>query len=251
MGREATNSKYMNIRKRVQATGALKPSFGVADPELRDGDTPVLVEATADMYQPPTGYPPQSNYPQQMNYPPQQPPPPGYPPQMNYQAQPGYPQPGYYGQPQPGYGQPQPGYGQPMQYAQYGQQHQNTLVDIIECPKYYPIISGGALGTKVTQQPTSQPVVLAAPYRDHMTAAILVTLCCFWPTGIIAILRASEARSAMARGDVAAAASHSRSAKSMVTISIVIGVISIILLTIILGVYFGLLMSSINKRYNY
>lgn len=44
---------------------------------------------------------------------------------------------------------------------------------------------------QITQQPTSGATVVAS-YQDHMTAAILVTLCCFWPTGIVAIIKASE-----------------------------------------------------------
>ncbi|KAH9490122.1 hypothetical protein Btru_045016 [Bulinus truncatus] len=45
----------------------------------------------------------------------------------------------------------------------------------------------------VTRQPIiSTRQVGGTPYRDYMTAAILVTLCCFWPTGILAILRASD-----------------------------------------------------------
>lgn len=53
-----------------------------------------------------------------------------------------------------------------------------------------------------------------------------------------------QARSAMARGDIASAQAHARSAKSMIIISVVVGGIAYIALGIIIGVYVGIIMSS-------
>ncbi|XP_076115040.1 proline-rich transmembrane protein 1-like isoform X1 [Mytilus galloprovincialis] len=82
------------------------------------------------------------------------------------------------------------------------------------------------------------------PPPDYMTRAIMVTVCCFWPIGIFAIMKASESKSAYARGDLAGAKENSRSAKQLSNIGIAAGVVSVVILVIIMGVYFGLIFSS-------
>ncbi|XP_059155540.1 proline-rich transmembrane protein 1-like [Physella acuta] len=105
--------------------------------------------------------------------------------------------------------------------------------------------------TVVVTQPTGNyPVVTGPAPPDQMCAAIFVTLCCFWPTGIVAIMRASDARNALARGDLASAQVHSRSARSMVIISVVIGIIAFVVAAIIIGVYVGLAVNSSYSTYN-
>ena len=43
------------------------------------------------------------------------------------------------------------------------------------------------------QQPMMVPGAASmGPPQDYMCAAIFVTLCCFWPTGIIAIMKAND-----------------------------------------------------------
>lgn len=110
-----------------------------------------------------------------------------------------------------GYSQPAPGY--------YNQNQTSVLV---------------APGAVTMNQP---------PPPDHMNLAIFVTLCCFWPTGIIAILKASEARSAINRGDILTAQSSSRSAKQMANISIIAGICSLVFGLVIVGIYVGVLLS--------
>ncbi|CAL1538280.1 unnamed protein product [Lymnaea stagnalis] len=168
-----------------------------------------------------------------------------YAPPPGYTQQPGYP--GYYGPPQPGYGYPQQGFEHPPQQG-YGPPPNYMGV---APPGQYPQQQFQYTGTNnivVTQQPGSYPIVGGPAPPDHMCAAIFVTLCCFWPTGIVAIMRASDARSALARGDIPAATAHARSAKSMVTISVVIGIIAFVLVAIIIGVYVGLAMRAINDQ---
>lgn len=83
------------------------------------------------------------------------------------------------------------------------------------------------------------------PPPDYMNRAIFVTICCFWPTGIFAIMKASESRSAYARGDVHSARSNSNSARQLSNISIMAGVASILVAVIFVGVYVGLVLRSI------
>ncbi|BFZ05199.1 hypothetical protein BsWGS_08238 [Bradybaena similaris] len=162
-----------------------------------------------------TPYPQGSNIPPGQGYAYTQ----GYPP-----AGQGYPMTGQ-GYPPAGQGYPPAGQGYPQSYG-YPQQHfQQANV--------------------VLAQPLIQPQAIAGPPPpDRMRAAIFATLCCFWPTGIVAIMRASDARSALARGDIASAQAHARSAKSMIIISVVVGGIAYIVLGIIIGVYVGIIMSS-------
>ncbi|XP_059155503.1 proline-rich transmembrane protein 1-like [Physella acuta] len=82
-------------------------------------------------------------------------------------------------------------------------------------------------------EPAKNTVVTVPVPPDQMCAAIFVTLCCFWPTGIVAILRASNARTALAQGDLTSAQVYSRTARSMVIISVVLGIITYILIIII------------------
>ncbi|XP_060570977.1 proline-rich transmembrane protein 1-like [Ruditapes philippinarum] len=82
---------------------------------------------------------------------------------------------------------------------------------------------------------------------DYSTQAWIACLCCFWPTGLIAIMKASESRDALARGDLAAAHAASNTARQMVRISWAIGVITVILLAVIFGVLYGVVLSSVSS----
>ncbi|CAL1538279.1 unnamed protein product [Lymnaea stagnalis] len=170
---------------------------------------------------------PPPDYNQQSGYPGYQ----GPTPQAGY----GYPQQGFASPPQQGYGPP-PNYmggAPPGQYPQQQFQYTNTN------------------NVVVTQQPGSFPVVAGPPPADHMCAAIFVTICCFWPTGILAIMKANEARNALARGDIPTATAHARSARSMVIISVVIGIIALVIAAIIIGVYVGLVTTSVRVNSSY
>lgn len=86
------------------------------------------------------------------------------------------------------------------------------------------------------------------PPPDYMTRAILVTVCCFWPIGIFAIMKASESRAAYARGDIASSKENSRSAKQLTNIGMAAGAVSLVIAMILMGVYIGLI---VNMRKQY
>ncbi|XP_052222497.1 proline-rich transmembrane protein 1-like isoform X2 [Dreissena polymorpha] len=90
------------------------------------------------------------------------------------------------------------------------------------------------------------PIYQTLPH-DYTTQAWLACLCCFWPTGLLAILKASEARDALARGDLYGAQSASNQARTMVRISYVVGVISVVVAVVILAVWFGVFINGINN----
>ncbi|XP_005112919.1 proline-rich transmembrane protein 1 isoform X3 [Aplysia californica] len=91
----------------------------------------------------------------------------------------------------------------------------------------------------VTHQPAvvTQPVIQQVP--DRMGLAIFVTLCCFWPLGIVAIMKASESRSALNHNDFVAANKHAESSKRLSLISIGCGVVSLIIVIVCVAVFFS------------
>ena len=65
----------------------------------------------------------------------------------------------------------------------------------------------------------------AARVPNYLVWAILVTLFCFLPTGIAAIVYSSQVGSKLAAGDVAGAMDASRKAKMWTIISVVAGIV--------------------------
>lgn len=65
----------------------------------------------------------------------------------------------------------------------------------------------------------------SAAVPNYLVWAILVTLFCFLPTGIVAIVFASQVSSKLAAGDVTGAMEASRKAKMWTIISVVVGVV--------------------------
>jgi hypothetical protein len=63
------------------------------------------------------------------------------------------------------------------------------------------------------------------PVPNYLVWAILVTLFCFLPTGIVAIVYASQVSTKLSAGDVAGATEASNKAKMWTIISAVAGVL--------------------------
>ncbi|XP_051899841.1 proline-rich transmembrane protein 1-like isoform X1 [Pristis pectinata] len=69
--------------------------------------------------------------------------------------------------------------------------------------------------------------------HDYLPIAVLTTICCFWPTGIIAIIKALETRAAMSRGDHLSAQIASRQARNYSFISLAVGISAMVLCAIL------------------
>jgi hypothetical protein len=67
------------------------------------------------------------------------------------------------------------------------------------------------------------------PVPNYLVWAILVTLFCFLPTGIVAIVYASQVSSKLAAGDRAGALESSRKAKTWSIVSAVVGVVFLVI----------------------
>lgn len=170
-------------------------------------------------HDPSAGPPPYAAQPQAAPYPNQ-------PPQQNmYQqgAPPQYPQGGY---PAGSYPQGQPYGGYPP--TSYGQQ--STV--IVSQPGGY--IAGAG--------------IVAAP-PNHMALSILTCLFCFWPLGLVAIIKSNEVDSAVRRGDLAAASEASQSARRFSMWSIGCGIAAYILVVVIVVIQVAVVSSTYNSRY--
>jgi|GEM_PF-1551540 len=66
------------------------------------------------------------------------------------------------------------------------------------------------------------PVALTIP--NYLTPAVLVTLCCCMPIGIVAIIYAAQVNSKLARGDVIGAKSSSETARTLCWIAFIGGI---------------------------
>ncbi|GAA2409003.1 CD225/dispanin family protein [Streptomyces coeruleofuscus] len=92
------------------------------------------------------------------------------------------------------------------------------------------------------QEPPSQPQTwdqTHAPQgpvpESYMTPAILVTLLCFLPTGIAAIVFASQVSAKATTGDYQGAAQASRRARILILVSVGVGVLFWLILIIALS----------------
>ncbi|XP_077978374.1 proline-rich transmembrane protein 1-like [Glandiceps talaboti] len=141
-------------------------------------------------------------------------------------GQPDQQQPPPYGQqPQQGYAQPQPGYGQPQQ----GYSNQTTTV--VAAP----------------QPMTMTTIVTKTAPSTYLFLAIFSMLCCFIPTGIVAVIFAAMVNGAWESGDEETARRYSSNAKCWSIASIVIGVVADILVVVIVVVYFVVIVGSAIK----
>ena len=86
--------------------------------------------------------------------------------------------------------------------------------------------------------------LMTAPVPNYMVWAILATVFCFLPTGIAAIVFASQVSSKLAAGDRAGAVEASNKAKMWTIISVVVGILFGI-------VVFGIAGSSVTPDYDF
>ncbi|GGL10198.1 hypothetical protein Sme01_32440 [Sphaerisporangium melleum] len=138
---------------------------------------------------------------------------------------------GGYGQ-QPGYGQQQGGYGQ--QQGGYGQQGG------------YPPPQGG-YGYGQQQGPYGAP---AAP-DNHLVPAILTTLFCCLPFGIVSIVKSSQVNSKWAVGDYQGAIAASEEAKTWWKRALIWGIVADIVIVVGYFILVAVLLSASNSSYNY
>ncbi|KAL5011084.1 hypothetical protein ScPMuIL_013389 [Solemya velum] len=137
-----------------------------------------------------------------------------------------------YDQPPPtnyGYDQPSPtnyGYDQhpPTNYSY--DQHPPTNYGYDQPPPYAGNIT-------VIKPPTRVPIYMVPNSepepRDYVCFAVFATLCCFLPTGLVALIIAGLSRSRKAEGNYESARKLGRAALFFIILSIILGVVTIAL----------------------
>ncbi|XP_022318732.2 proline-rich transmembrane protein 1-like [Crassostrea virginica] len=84
------------------------------------------------------------------------------------------------------------------------------------------------------------------PPPDYTARALIVMLCCCMPLGLCAVMKASESKRALARGDMQTARTHADSARQLTIMGLVAGIGTMIVSAAIMAVYFVLILSSMN-----
>ncbi|KAJ3609356.1 hypothetical protein NHX12_023879 [Muraenolepis orangiensis] len=140
------------------------------------------------------------------------------------------------------------GPGGSMPHPPVGYLHPGYPLQLQPCTAYVPIYPmasgqpymaaapGGHPGMAPGQNYPMPPGITLMDRRaphDYLPIAVLTTVCCFWPTGIIAIIKAVQVRTAIARGDMVTAEIASREARNFSFISLAVGIASIVLCTIL------------------
>ncbi|XP_077994165.1 proline-rich transmembrane protein 1-like [Glandiceps talaboti] len=93
----------------------------------------------------------------------------------------------------------------------------------------------GATVPLVTMAPPNHSIVrVAEPIpNDYMGLAIFVTICCFWPLGIFAILKARDVHKRAWQGNMEAARQSSSSARFFSLIGLGLGICAYVILVIV------------------
>lgn len=98
-------------------------------------------------------------------------------------------------------------YHQYQRGSQYPSPHDAQNTDNQHQPQYN---ARGHVVTTMVSQPGAMEIKRTPVPQNWMGPAVLACLCCFWPTGICAIIAASNANEAAANGDVVEAEKHSK-----------------------------------------
>ncbi|XP_074873781.1 proline-rich transmembrane protein 1 isoform X2 [Carettochelys insculpta] len=127
-----------------------------------------------------------------------------------------------------------------------GYMHPAYPVQLQPCTAYVPVYPVGTAYPPANPPPPPPPgvpppqmppgIAILEPRRpphDYLPIAVLTTICCFWPTGIIAIIKAVQVRTAVARGDIVSAEIASREARNFSFISLAVGIAAMVLCTIL------------------
>ena len=143
----------------------------------------------------------------------------------------------------------------------YGESKGGAPPQYAECvaasPPYPPppggYVNQGA-SPPVFAQPVGQPqiVYVQSPViseneaPDHLVLAILVTIFCCWPLGIVGIIKSNECRSARQRGDRDAALRLGSEAKKFSLIAIGCGIAIFVLVGACYGISVAVMIARIN-----
>ena len=87
---------------------------------------------------------------------------------------------------------------------------------------------------EVARQASSEPRVVEKPFRSHLALAIFSLVCCWLPLGVVAVVRATQARRLYRAGQLEEARAYGRKAKLWALWNMASGVGTVLLLYILL-----------------
>lgn len=83
-----------------------------------------------------------------------------------------------------------------------------------------------------------KPIPSGFPPKNWLVESILVTLFCCLPLGIVGIINAAGVEGKFAQGDTEGARRAAETAKTMVLISVAVGILAFVLYLIVFGLAF-------------
>ncbi|KAJ8029901.1 Proline-rich transmembrane protein 1 [Holothuria leucospilota] len=107
-------------------------------------------------------------------------------------------------------------------------------------------------GTSSQQSPVTTMVIRdpQIPAKDYLVFAIFVTMCCCWPLGIVAIIKALNVRKLNGRGDYSLAQQASQKAKKWSIGSLICGIVLQLFFIVFVVVFVVLIVLAINAANN-
>jgi hypothetical protein len=122
---------------------------------------------------------------------------------------------------------------------------------VYQAPPGGYVIQGNPNVQPVAGQPqviyVQAPVIPDHEAPDHLVMAILVTICCCLPLGIVGILKSTECRNARMRGDRENAVRYGREAKKFSLIGLGCGIAMIVVIVAIYAVVLAMAMSQVHN----
>ena len=133
--------------------------------------------------------------------------------------------------------------------------HAGTIPAYLAPPGTYVITRNvNGAPTPVVRQPgvvyVQAPIIPEHEAPDYLCMAILVTMCCCLPLGIVAVIKANQCRSARLRGDRKNALLNGRDARKFSLIGLGCGIAIIVLVLALYGIIIGMAIAQAHQMNN-
>ena len=118
---------------------------------------------------------------------------------------------------------------------QCGASNADTAVTCVQCGRSFQVEPPPPVPMQQMPQPGAYPAIPMPPVQNYLVFAILATVLCCLPGGIVAIVYAAQVNGKLQTGDIAGALAASKNAKLWCWISFGVG-LGLGLLSLLLGI---------------